>query len=59
MRDVAAAARVAVAKVVVAQDGIVKEALEDDVLVACGTSVVDTTQAVGLARGHCGVHGDV
>jgi hypothetical protein len=41
MLYVAVVARVAVAEVEVAQDGVVEEALEDDVLVAGGAGVVD------------------
>ena len=47
---VAVAALVAVAEVVVAQDGVVQEALEDDVLVAGRAGVVDAPEAAGLAR---------
>jgi hypothetical protein len=41
---------VAVTEVVVAQYGIVEEALEDDVLVAGGAGIVDAPEAGGLAR---------
>jgi hypothetical protein len=41
MLYVAIVARVAVAEVEVTQDGVVEEALEDDVLVAGGAGIVD------------------
>jgi hypothetical protein len=59
VRRVAVAARVPVAEVEVAQDRVVEEALEDDVLVAGGAGVVDAAQAIGLAGRRCGVGGDV
>lgn len=53
------AARVAVAQVVVSEDGVVKERLENDVLVAGGTCVVDASETVGFAGCCRGVLGDV
>lgn len=50
---------VAIAEVKVAEEGVMEEALEDNVLVASCTSVIDTAKAVGATRGSCGIVGDV
>lgn len=39
----------AIAEIVIAEDGVVKEALEDDVLITGGAGIVDASQATGLA----------
>jgi hypothetical protein len=49
VRDVAVVALVPVAEVKVAQQRVVEEALEDNVLVASSASVVDATKTVGPA----------
>lgn len=47
----AVGARMAITEVEVPENGVVKEALQDDILVASGAGVVDASQAVGLAGG--------
>lgn len=49
VRNLTTAAGVTVAEVEVTEDGVVQEALEDDVLVACGASIIDATKTAGLA----------
>lgn len=50
---------VAIAEVKVTEERVMEEALEDNVLVASGSSVIDAAKAVGATRGGCGIVGDV
>jgi hypothetical protein len=50
---------VAIAEVKVTEERVMEEALEDNVLVASGSSVIDAAKAVSATRGGCGIVGDV
>lgn len=44
-----------IGEVVITQNGVVEEALENDILIAGGAGVVDASKAICAARGHDGV----
>jgi hypothetical protein len=56
---IAVVALVAVAEVEISKERVVEEALEDNVLVAGRTSIVNAAEAVGTARRHGGVCRDI